>query len=90
MGTLSKRIGIGVQTFRIMDIDRYFTLVKDLGPDYNKFLDSRKIVKLKCQDVYYALVGVPDKDMEEFVVRINTDLESLDGSEFAATTEKWQ
>ena len=49
MDTLSKRIGIGVQTFRIMDIDRYFTLVNDLGPDYKNFWTQEKLSNLNTR-----------------------------------------
>ena len=87
MSGLSKVIGIGVQTFRIRDFNQNFSVVEDLGPDYPNYLAFRKIVKLVDEDVLYAWVGVPYKDIEEFVIRI-ADIVSINWKEIADTTEK--
>ena len=88
MDSLSKAIGEGIQTFRIRDFDRYFSVVEDLGPDYANYLESRKIVTLDDEDILYALVRVPYKDVEEFVIRITTDIDSIDWKEIAKRTEE--
>jgi hypothetical protein len=87
VNSLSKAIGIGVQIFRIRNFDQHFSVVEDLGPDYPNFLESRKIVKLIDESVLYALVRVPYKDIEEFVIRI-ADAESINWKEIVDKTEK--
>ncbi len=86
MNSLSKLIGMGVGTFRIRDFDKHFSVLEDLGPDYPNFLESRKIVKLIEEDVLYALVQVPYKSMEEFVIRI-TDPKAIDWKEIVEKTK---
>lgn len=88
MNSLSKAIGDGIQTFRIRNFEQHFSIVDDLGPDYANYLESRKIVKLIDEDILYALVRVPYKDIEEFVIRITTDINSIDWKEIADRTEK--
>jgi hypothetical protein len=86
---LSHKIGIGIQTFRIKNFWGLFSLVEDLGPDYEKYLESRKIVKLNDEDEYYALVQIPYKDIEEFVIRIDkTILSIIDWNNIAEISSK--
>jgi len=88
MSNLSKAIGDGVQTFRIRNFDQHFSIVEDLGPDYANFLESRKIVNLIDEDILYALVRVPYKDIEEFLIRISTDIKSINWKEIADRVER--
>ena len=90
MTSLSKAIGDGIQTFRIRNFDQHFSVVEDLGPDRANWVKSRKIVKLNGEDIFYALVEVYYKDYEEFVVRITTDLESINWKDIADRTEKYR
>ncbi|MFT3895021.1 MAG: hypothetical protein QM730_25630 [Anaerolineales bacterium] len=90
MSSLSKAIGEGIQTFRIRNFDQHFSVVEDLGPDRANWMRSRKIVKLNGEDIYYVLVEVFYKDFEEFVVRITTDLETINWKEIADNTEKYR
>ena len=66
------KIGQGKQTFRIPDFWNYFMNVTDFGADYKNLYESRKIIKLKDHDIYFALVRVPFNDIEEFIIRIPT------------------
>jgi hypothetical protein len=92
MDNLSKAIGDGVQTFRIRNFDQHFSIVEDFGPDYADYLESGKIVKLIDEDILYALVRVPYKDMEELMIRITTDINSINWREIADKTEycRWR
>ncbi len=90
MSWLSIAIGDGIQTFRIRNFDQHFSLIEDLGPDRANWLESRKILKLNDEDVYYALVEVFYKDFEEFVVKITIDITSINWKEIADRTKNYR
>ncbi|MBN2041805.1 MAG: hypothetical protein JW864_17345 [Spirochaetes bacterium] len=88
---LSERIGKGVQTFRIKGFENLYTEVMDFGPDHENFLQSRKVIKLKSENKYYAMVEIPYKDVEQFIVLLeNCNFEffnDIDWVNVAKTTE---
>ena len=90
---LSNLIGKGVQTFRIRNFNQHFEEVKDFGPNCLHYLDARKIVKLKTEGKYYALVRIPFKDVEEFIVQLeNENFDDIDWEKIGDIAEhcRWK
>ncbi len=82
-------IGLGVQTFRIRDIDGQFEKIETLGPDYPKYLASRAVWVCRSCAKYFARIQVPYKDIEEFLIPMeNSDWQSWDWGQLAERSNR--
>jgi len=62
-------IGDGVQLFRVRNPDKYFLKQIDLPGIPEFWIDRRQVWKIKDSDFWYALLGIPFKDIEDILVR---------------------
>ena len=68
------RIGRGVQTFRIRGLNKKFQVVSDLGPAHELQIESRAVCQCRLCGRYFALLKVPVKDLEEFLIPVESSL----------------
>ena len=60
---------MGVQLFRIRNPKNYFEEIAVLGPLPEAMIGERRIWKLKDENVFYALLEIPYKDVEKILVK---------------------
>lgn len=66
---VSKKIGAGVQLFRIRHPTLFFKEVAKLPGMRDECIAERRVWKVKDEDAYYALLTIPYKDEEKILVR---------------------
>jgi hypothetical protein len=66
------RVGPGVQTFRIRGLRTKFEVVSELGPAEELQIESRAVCRCRSCGRLFALVQVPVKDVEEFLIAVDS------------------
>ena len=69
MSCVCDRIGEALPVFRIRRIEKHFLLWRDLGPATDIFTAKRQVWRCKACKRLFALVRVPEKDEQDYLVR---------------------
>ena len=62
------RVGRGVQTFRIRGLRKKFEVITELGPASELQIESRAVCQCRSCGRFFALIRVPIKEVEEFLM----------------------
>jgi hypothetical protein len=88
-----RRIGPGVQLFRIRHPERHFVELADLGPMNDASIAGRRVWLLEASGAFYALLTLPFEDEEEILSRApDGDWEKWDWEALAVAAEacRWR
>lgn len=90
---VSDAIGRGVQLFRVRVPNEHFIEIAELPALSTPPMGRRRILKVRDENVWYALLTIPYKDEEEIIVRgPSAQWEDWDWRELAAIADscRWQ